>query len=154
MQFYDVSLNSSTIINTLNFKMENLNKFTFTLTVNESEIDDLNHVNNIHYIKWVQEAAQKHWSILSNPNLDALYVWVVLRHEIDYISSAKLHDNITVNTWIGNSYGVKSERFVEIKKDSKVIAKAKTIWCLLDKKTMKPSRIPLEIIKVLELKND
>jgi len=134
--------------------MENLNRFIFTLKVQENELDDLNHVNNIHYMKWVQEAAQKHWNILSNINLDALYVWVVLRHEIDYMSSAKLHDSLTVDTWIGDSYGVKSVRFVEIKKDSKIIAKAKTIWCLLDKKTMKPARIPSEIIKILELKND
>ena len=134
--------------------MENLNKSTFTIIVSENEIDDLNHVNNIHYIKWVQEAAQKHWGILSNTNLDASYVWVILRHEVDYISSAKLHDKITINTWIGNSYGVKSERFVEIKKASEIIAKAKTIWCLLDKKTMKPARIPSEIIKILEFKND
>ncbi|WP_299527524.1 thioesterase family protein [uncultured Lutibacter sp.] len=134
--------------------MENFNRFTFTLIVTNNELDDLNHVNNIHYIKWVQEAAQKHWKILSNTNLDTKYVWVVLRHEIDYIASAILHDIITVNTWIVKSYGVKSERFVEIKKGSKTIAKAKTIWCLLDKTTMKPARIPSEILEILETKKE
>lgn len=130
------------------------NGYTFALTVNEHEIDNLNHVNNIHYIQWVQNAVQKHWYILSNTNLDAKYVWVVLRHEVDYISSAKFNDLISIDTWIGVSYGVKSERFVEIKKGSKVIAKAKTIWCLLDKKTMKPVRVPSEILKILELEED
>jgi len=118
--------------------------------VNENEIDNLNHVNNIHYIKWVQNAAQKHWKILSNSNLEAIYVWVVLRHEVDYISPAKLNDVITVCTWIGDSYGVKSERFVEILNGNKLIAKAKTIWCLLDRKAMKPIRLPSEIIKILQ----
>lgn len=130
------------------------NEFTFTLVVSEHEIDALNHVNNIHYIQWVQNAAQKHWSILSNSDLDSKFVWVVLRHEIDYMASAKLHDKIAVTTWIGESYGVKSERFVEMKKDSKLIAKAKTIWCLLDKKTMKPVRIPSEILNTLLLKSN
>jgi len=129
----------------------NRNEFTFTLVVEEHEIDALNHVNNIHYIEWVQNAAELHWSILSNPKLDSKFVWVVLRHEVDYLSSLKLHDKISVTTWVGESYGVKSERFVEIKKDAKLIAKAKTIWCLLDKNTMKPVRIPSEILNTLLL---
>ncbi len=130
------------------------NKFHITLIVSANELDDLNHVNNIHYIKWVQDVAQKHWGILSNTNLEAKYVWVVLRHEVDYLSSARLNDEITVKTWIGDSYGVKSERFVEIKKGDKLIANAKTIWCLLDKMTMKPVRIPSEIIKILQSDSD
>jgi acyl-CoA thioester hydrolase len=130
--------------------MSKKNEYTFSLIVKKNEIDDLNHVNNINYIKWVQNAAQKHWKILSSTNFDAKYVWVVLRHEIDYLNSAKLNDELTVYTCIGVSSGVKSERFVEIKKASKLIAKAKTIWCLLDKQTMKPTRIPLEIMKILE----
>ncbi len=130
--------------------MSKTNQFTYTLVVNENEIDNLNHVNNIHYIQWVQNAAQRHWNILSNSNLGEKYVWVVLRHEIDYLAAANLNDKITVNTWIGDSYGVKSIRFVEIIKDSKVIAKAKTIWCLLDKNKMKPVRIPQEILKILQ----
>lgn len=129
--------------------MAEINKFTFTLVVQKKDIDDLNHVNNLNYLQWVQTAAQKHWNILSSKQLDAKYVWVVLRHEIDYISSAKLNDEITVNTWIGESYGVRSERFVEIKRNDKLIAKAKTIWCLLDRETMKPARIPSEILKIL-----
>ena len=128
------------------------NKFSYTLVVTDDVIDNLNHVNNIHYVQWVQNVAQKHWAILSNENLDAKYVWVVLRHEVDYLSSAKFNDVLTVSKWIGDSYGVKSERFVEIKKGSKLIAKAKTIWCLLDKKTMKPTRIPSEIMQILHPK--
>ena len=123
--------------------------FTFNKIVKENELDALNHVNNINYIKWVQQAAQKHWSSISNPIFEAKYVWVVLRHEIDYLASAKLNDKITVNTWIGDSYGVKSERFVDISIDSKVIAKAKTVWCLLNKETMRPIRVPLEVLNIL-----
>jgi acyl-CoA thioester hydrolase len=39
---------------------------------------------------------------------------------------------------------------VEIKKDDKILAKAKTIWCLLDRNTMKPVKIPSEIIEILQ----
>jgi len=126
------------------------NKFTFSFVVNENEIDDLNHVNNIHYVEWIQNAAQKHWDILKQQIINKNYVWVVLRHEVDYLASAKLNDIIEISTWIGDSYGVKSERFVEVKCEGKILAKAKTVWCLLDDKSMKPIRIPSEIMKILQ----
>ncbi len=124
--------------------------YSYTLLVTETEIDELNHVNNMHYLKYVQNAAKFHWKKLSNDAIDNKYVWVVLRHEIDYLFPAKLNDRLTVTTWIGKSYGVKSERFVEIKKGERVVLKAKTIWCLLAKKSLRPVRIPSEILQFLE----
>ena len=128
------------------------NSFSHTLIVNQNDLDALNHVNNITYLQWVQNVAEKHWSSICNNEIDAHYVWVVIRHEIDYFSPAMLNDEITVTTYIGDSYGVKSERFVEIKKADKLLAKAKTIWCLLDKNTMKPVKVPAEIMDILQSK--
>lgn len=122
---------------------------SFKIIVSEEEIDELNHVNNMHYLRYMENAAKIHWKKLSNRVLDKIYVWVVLRHEIDYLFSAKLNDELTVTTWIGDSYGVKSERYVEIKKNDRTVLKSKTIWCLLNKKTMKPVRIPNEILNLL-----
>lgn len=123
--------------------------FSYRLIVSEKDLDSLNHVNNVTYLQWVQNVAGKHWSTISNPDIDDKYVWVVIRHEIDYFLPAVLNDVITVITYIGDSYGIKSERFVEIKKEDKLLAKAKTIWCLLDKKSMKPIKVPLEIMNIL-----
>ena len=125
--------------------------FEFNFQVKETEIDELNHVNNVNYLNWVQLAANKHWVFLSNSEIDSEFVWVVLRHEIDYISPAFLNENITVKTWIGETYGVKSERFVEIKREGELLTKAKTIWCLLNKKTLKPTRIPENILRLLAI---
>lgn len=128
------------------------NSLNYTLIVSENDLDNLNHVNNVTYLQWVQNAAQKHWDLLSDAAIDDNYVWVVLRHEIDYFLPAILNDIIDVTTYIGDSYGVKSERFVEIKKDGKILAKAKTIWCLLDKNTMKPVKVPSSIMTILQSK--
>ena len=125
---------------------------SYKIIVSEKEIDELDHVNNMHYLKYMENAAKIHWKKLSNQVLDKSYVWVVLRHEIDYLFSAKLNDELSVTTWIGESYGVKSERFVEIKKNDRTVLKSKTIWCLLNRKTMKPVRIPNEILNLLDLK--
>lgn len=126
--------------------------FSHRLIVSKNDLDTLNHVNNVTYLQWVQNVAEKHWKILCTDEIDDRYVWVVLRHEIDYYLPAMLNDDIVVTTYIGDSYGVKSERFVEIKKAEKLLAKAKTIWCLLDKKTMKPVKVPPEIKAILDSK--
>lgn len=124
------------------------NCFEFELKVTKNDLDHLNHVNNMVYVHWVLNAAQNHWNILSTSKMNERYVWVVLRHEIDYFSSAKLNDKICIKTWVENAVGVKSQRIVEINKGGENIAKALTTWCLLDKNTMKPVRIPPEIIEV------
>lgn len=128
------------------------NSYNFTLIVTKNDLDTLNHVNNVTYLQWVQQVAEKHWKEIGKADIDNKYVWVVIRHEIDYFSPALLNDIITITTYIGDSYGVKSERFVEIKKEDKILAKAKTIWCLLDKKTMKPTKVPTEIMVILQSK--
>ncbi len=126
------------------------NSFSFNIIVSKTDLDALNHVNNVTYLQWVQNVAEKHWSLIGNIDSENKYVWVVIRHEIDYFLPAILNDEIRLTTYIGDSYGVKSERFVEIKKEEKLLAKAKTIWCLLDQKTMKPVKVPSEIMDILQ----
>lgn len=118
---------------------------SFFIKVSKNDIDDLDHVNNIQYLNWVLKAAEEHWNLVTNKEFNNKYAWVVLRHEIDYLKSAKLNDVIYITTWIKENYGVKSERLVYIKRNDEVLVKAKTIWVLVNKKTMKPIRIPKEI---------
>jgi len=124
--------------------------FTFELSVVSEDIDTLNHVNNVVYLKWINLAATKHWAQLSKNRFTEIYSWVALRHEIDYLKPAFLGDFIKVETWIGESAGVKSIRYVEIYANNKLLAKAKTTWVLLDAKTMRPRRIQEDILSVLE----
>lgn len=119
--------------------------YSFTIKTTKKHIDGLNHVNNIQYIRWVLQAAENHWNFVSDKKFMGSYVWVVLRHEIDYFKSAKLNDVLNVITYIKGNYGAKSERIVYINKNNTTLVKAKTIWVLLNKKTMKPTRIPKEI---------
>ena len=68
--------------------------YSYSRTVLENEIDHLNHVNNIWYVQWVQQAAEKHWNqLIGDLNMDT-YVWIVLRHEIDYLTSAQLNHGL------------------------------------------------------------
>ncbi|WP_075342329.1 acyl-CoA thioesterase [Tenacibaculum agarivorans] len=123
--------------------------FSTTRTVVSSEIDDLDHVNNVVYLQWVQDIATLHWQHLTK-NSDAKdLIWVVLRHEIDYLGQATLNEKITLKTWVGETKGVKSIRHVEIFKEDKLLVKAQTTWCLLNNKTLRPTRITEDIFNLL-----
>lgn len=118
--------------------------------VEASHIDDLGHVNNVVYLQWVQDIANEHWNLLKEGYDTSNFVWVVLRHEIDYSGQALLNDELTVKTWIGETAGIKSIRHVQIEKDNKPIVKVETTWCLIDSKSMRPKRIIGDILTILK----
>ena len=130
-------------------KPKNKISYSFNLTVEVEDIDVLNHVNNVVYLKWVNEASERHWADLSNEEINTKYFWVCLRHEIDYVGEAYLHDEVTVVTWVGESKGVKSIRHVEIYKEDKLLVKAASTWCLIDASTQKPTRIRQDVLDLL-----
>lgn len=129
---------------------DNVISYHHSFSVKPEEIDELNHVNNVVYLQWVNDIAAKHWKKLSDKEIDKKYFWVAIRHEIDYLQSAVLGDEITVYTWVGKTGGVKSIRHVYIYKGEILLAKAKTTWCLMSAKSQKPVRITDEIMDVLK----
>lgn len=120
------------------------------IIVQKSDIDNLNHVNNVVYVQWVQDVATAHWNVLASAEIQKKYSWVVLKHEIEYATPAFLNDILLVKTWVEKSAGVRSERHVEFynEKSNKLIVRAKTTWCLLDAVTQKPRRIEADILDI------
>jgi acyl-CoA thioester hydrolase len=116
------------------------NVFEVPITVTEADIDGLGHVNNVVYVRWVQEAAIAHWSVLSTEEERARLLWVVIRHEIDYKRAAYLGDALVARTWVGKVDGLAFERNTEIVRsgDHRLLAKARTLWCPVDAKSLKP----------------
>jgi acyl-CoA thioester hydrolase len=135
-----------------NIPPKNSVSLQYSFKVQKKDIDILNHVNNLVYLKWVNDVSEKHWEALSNDKINATYYWVCLRHEIDYLGEAFLDDEITILTWVGESKGVKSKRHVAIIKNKKIIAKAETTWCLIDVMSKKPTRVNSEILDLLSFK--
>ncbi|KAA1247527.1 thioesterase family protein [Aquimarina sp. RZ0] len=122
--------------------------FESQIIVPASAIDDINHVNNVQYLQWVQDIAKEHWEEKTSQKMRDTYVWVVLSHFIEYYHPAFEGDQITLQTWIDHYRGVKSERHTKIINTytKKVIVSAKTSWCLLYKETLRPARITDEIV--------
>ncbi len=122
-----------------------MDTYTKNHIVNASEIDHLNHVNNVVYLQWINDISIEHWNKIATKKIKENYSWVAIRHEIDYLKSAFLKEEIILKTYITSLKGVKSIRKVEIYKKEILIAKSETTWCLLDAKTQKIARIPNEI---------
>jgi acyl-CoA thioester hydrolase len=125
-------------------------KFEYRVKVMENDIDELGHVNNVVYLRWVQEAAAAHWHHIASAQLHQRYAWVVVRHEIDYLQPAFLYDEIIAYTWVGKHAGAASDRYVQLcnAASGKKLAEAKTTWCLLDAATLRPKRIEEDILSV------
>jgi acyl-CoA thioester hydrolase len=121
--------------------------FSHRFTVPASAIDAQGHVNNLAYLEWCLEAAEAHWKQNATSNMQANYVWYVLHHSIDYKTAAFEGEELEVNTWVSYSEGVKSERRYKISriKDHQTIIEAKSIWCLLNANTRRPTKITKEI---------
>lgn len=126
--------------------------FRHQLKVQESDIDELGHVNNVVYLRYVQEVAAAHWEAKTPEAIKKSYLWVVLRHEIDYHKPAFAGEDLVGYTWVGEHTGPKIERFVSLYKEGsdKPLAEAKTTWCLLDAESMRPKRITEEVLAAFQ----
>jgi len=117
------------------------------------DIDELNHVNNAVYVRWIQDAAVGHWSALVSEELPAEYVWMCSRHEVDYRAQIVEGDEVEVRTWLGDAKGARFSRYTDIRKvgADKPAVTATTSWVLLNRSTGKPQRVNIDILEVFGL---
>jgi len=117
------------------------------ITITQDDLDELNHVNNVRYVQWVNDIAKENWQGNASKDMLKEYFWVLLSHHIDYKSSAILNDVVKLKTYVLKAEGVTSTRIVEMyhNKTQKLLVKSETHWCLMNSKTMRPTRINSEI---------
>jgi acyl-CoA thioester hydrolase len=125
-------------------------EFRHRVTVGEADLDELGHANNIGYLRWLQDAAVAHSTAVGlafERYVQLGGVFVVRRHEIDYLRSALRGDELEVRTHVATVMAAKSERRYDIVRlrDEVVIARALTMWGFVDTTSGRPMRIPDEI---------
>lgn len=122
-------------------------RFELRLTVTPADIDALGHVNNVVYLRWVQDAAIAHWRVVATSELRAALLWVVLRHEIDYKRPAYEGDAILARTWVGEASRRRFVRYTELlcAADGRLLARARTFWCPIDRHTRKAIAVGEEV---------
>jgi acyl-CoA thioester hydrolase len=111
------------------------------VTVSSEHLDQNSHVNNVQYVRWVEEIAAEHWEILKNLTPYADDYWVLLDHHIQYKKQAFLGEVITIKTYPENPEGIKQPRKVEFYRQDELIVDSRTLWILIDKETQRLKRI-------------
>lgn len=133
--------------------------FRFALSVSPAAIDGQGHVNNLEYLRWMQEAAVAHsaaqgWDADRYRQLGA--GWVVRSHWIEYLQSAFEGEALTVVTWVAGFRKIRSLRKYRIvrERDSALLAKAETDWAFIGLEHRVPRRIPAELIDAFDVVTD
>ena len=118
------------------------------LTTAPEHIDQLGHVNNAVWVRWMEQVAVAHWESVADAAHKHAYFWVVVRHEIDYLRPAFEGDRIMARTWVGETpKGAKFDRHVEFTgNDGRICVRARTDWAIIDKASGKPIRVPPEVV--------
>ncbi len=131
------------------------NAFVLPLTVDDTAIDLQGHASNVEVVRWISRAAWAHSRALGWD--EAAYhehgAWfVVRRHEVDYIASAKLGDELLIHTWPSALGKASAERrhIITRPADNAIIARAVNMWALVDIQTGRPRRITPELQRTFD----
>ena len=124
-----------------------MTRFTLSITAQDADIDELVHVNNAVWVRWIQDIATAHWDAVAPPEHRAAYVWVVTRHEIDYRGNVVAGETVTGETWVPEPpKGARFDRHVRfLGADGKAKVEAVTTWALLDRASGRLLRVRPDI---------
>ena len=122
-------------------------RFTQTITAQPGDIDELGHVNNAVWVRWIQDVAVAHWAAIAPPEHRDAYVWVVTRHEIDYRGNVVAGETVTAETWVPEPpKGARFDRHMRFTgADGRVKVEAVSTWAMLDRATGRLLRVRPEI---------
>jgi acyl-CoA thioester hydrolase len=117
--------------------------FTLAVRVLDADIDRQGHVNNVAFVRYVQDVAAAHWEAVAPDELRSAFTWVVRRHEVEYLRPGLPGDELLLKTWVGEPSGATWERFTEVSRvgEDRPLVTARTVWVLLDAATGRPRRV-------------
>lgn len=119
-----------------------------TITANSTDIDELGHVSNLVYVKWVLDVAMAHSRALDwdHDRYKAFgAVFVVRRHEIDYVAQVREGEELVAETWVDDWRPASCIRKTEIRRGDQVVARASTLWAFISLSSGRPQRITDEL---------
>lgn len=117
----------------------------YPIRVVPGDIDFMGHVNNAHYLTWVQEAVLAHWRSIAPPQAVAEHLWVALKHEITYRRPAFLDDDVIATVVLERVQGARAFYDTIIKRGEDVLAEVKSSWCCVCADTLRPARIARDV---------
>lgn len=126
--------------------------YTETVVVQDSDLDQFGHANNVTYLAWLEQVAWGHSRSLGLGMDEYRRLGcgcVVRRHEIEYLLPAFAGDTLLLGTWVEENDGRLSMwRGYQIVRegDGKTLLRARTRWVCIDLVSGKPRRMPPEFV--------
>ncbi len=123
--------------------------FAHRFRVQAADIDELGHANNVVWVRWLNEAAIAHSEAvgLGREGMRAFGVlWLVRRHDIEYLEPALLDQELIAFTWPATMHGATSLRRTLIQRGDRVLARAETTWVLIDAASKRPRRVTADLL--------
>lgn len=119
-----------------------------SIIAQKSDMDMFGHVNNAVWVQWIQEVATRHWNSATSAEMQARWLWMVVRHEIDYHANIGEGEEAKAHTWVEDPpKGALFERHMSFHNAAgKKLLTSLSRWVLIDQKRMRPARVPQEII--------
>lgn len=114
---------------------------TKKILVSDEHLDQLNHVNNVQYVHWMEEMAKEHWDILKNFTPFANDFFVLVDHHIQYKKQVYKGEILTLKTYPEKPEGIRQPRKVEFYRGDELVVDSRTLWILMDGKTLKIKKI-------------
>jgi acyl-CoA thioester hydrolase len=129
--------------------------FELSFTVPASDIDELGHVSNLAWLRHVLEAARGHSRAVGLDHaayVELGAVFVVRRHEIDYLLPAFAGEALVTSTYVASWGAATSERRTRIARaaDGRDVVRAVTTWAFVALASGRPRRIPPEVVAAFD----
>ena len=127
--------------------------FEHRFTVNEKPENYIRHVNNLRYLEWFIDIAISHaevlgWGMQACKKMGL--AWVAKSHNIEYMAPAYQKDELIIRTWVEKVTPTRITRCYECTRGEKLLAKACTVWVLVDYEGEKAKAIPKDIKEMFE----
>jgi acyl-CoA thioester hydrolase len=122
------------------------------IEVAPEHIDINGHVNNVEYLRWMQDVAIAHSDSVGGRQAahDQGCTWFAREHHIKYLLPVMPGENLVVRTWADSFKKTSSIRRYDFfrQRDEKRVVEASTTWVYVDYDSGRPQTIP-EALKLL-----
>ena len=120
--------------------------FRHPVAIEPADIDQMGHVNNAVYLKWVQEAVIDYWQSVAPADAVARHLWVALKHEITYLKPTFLQDSVVAEVVAERVQGARAMFTTVLRRGEEVLSEIKSSWCCLDAASMRPARLARDVV--------
>jgi acyl-CoA thioester hydrolase len=123
--------------------------FRRTRRVGERDVDLLQHVNNVVWVRFVVQLAEAHATALGLDfhTMQSLGgIWIVRRHDVLYHANVPLDAEIQESTWVSTMRAALSRRHARFEDASgRLLVESATDWAYVDATSLRPRRVPPKV---------